>query len=403
MDGKQYLTAREAAEMLGIRRATLYSYVSRGLVRSEPAERGKRTHRYHAQDVRRLLERRQQQRDPAAAAQQALHFGAPVLESSITLIDEGCLYYRGYDAVQLAQTRRMEEVASLIWRSSLDAGFRGDEQAPGGTPLRLPGNAGLTTVARFQMALPRLEAADDAAYDLRAEALARTGEHILRQLTAIAADAPVGERSLVQTLQHGWGREEAAHGRLLQAALILCADHELNVSSFTARCVASAGATPYQVVLAGLAALQGTRHGGHTARVAALLREVREPSRARPSLAARLRRGESIPGFGHPLYPQGDPRGRLLLHMVREAFPQSAAVALADAVSQAAQAIIGVLPTVDFGLAVLAEALDLDDDAPLTLFALGRTVGWIGQAIEQYESGQIIRPRARYVGPLPDA
>ncbi|MFW6183357.1 MAG: citrate/2-methylcitrate synthase, partial [Chloroflexota bacterium] len=126
------------------------------------------------------------------------------------------------------------------------------------------------------------------------------------------------------------------------------------------------------------------------------------PARARRILADRLRRGESIPGFGHPLYPQGDPRGRALMRMVREAYPQADAVALADAVAEAAQATISALPTVDFGLAVLANALRLDDDAPLTLFALGRTIGWVGQAIEQYESGQMIRPRARYVGDFPD-
>ncbi|MFW5940631.1 MAG: citrate/2-methylcitrate synthase [Chloroflexota bacterium] len=402
MDEKQYLTAAEAAAALGVSRATIYSYVSRGLIRSEPAGGGTRSHRYRAEDVRRLLQRKEQRRNPAAAAQQALHFGAPVLESSITLIEGGRLYYRGHDAVQLAQTHSVEEVASLIWRGSLDAGFAEPPQAGADALPPAAEGGGLTTVERFQVALPQLAAGDDAAYDLRSEAVARTGERILTQLTAIAAGAPGNGRTLVQTLQRGWACEEVKEGDLLRAALILCADHELNVSSFTARCVASAGATAYQVVLGGLAALQGARHGGHTARVTALLREVRDPARARRTLADRLRRGESIPGFGHPLYPQGDPRGRALMRMVREAYPQADAVALADAVAEAAQATISALPTVDFGLAVLANALRLDDDAPLTLFALGRTIGWVGQAIEQYESGQMIRPRARYVGDFPD-
>ncbi|MFW6184490.1 MAG: helix-turn-helix domain-containing protein, partial [Chloroflexota bacterium] len=129
MDEKQYLTAAEAAAALGVSRATIYSYVSRGLIRSEPAGSGTRSHRYRAEDVRRLLQRKEQRRNPAAAAQQALHFGAPVLESSITLIEGGRLYYRGHDAVQLAQTHSVEEVASLIWRGSLDAGFAEPPQA----------------------------------------------------------------------------------------------------------------------------------------------------------------------------------------------------------------------------------------------------------------------------------
>src|SRR5690606_13971117 len=123
----------------------------------------------------------------------------------------------------------------------------------------------------------------------------------------IAAGVQVQD-NMVSTLVHGWRLQLPAADRLLTAALVLCADHELNVSSFTARCVASAGSTPYQVVQAGLAALQGTKHGGHTARAGALLDEIGEPENARNALGARLRRGESIPGFGHVLYPDGDPR-----------------------------------------------------------------------------------------------
>jgi citrate synthase len=188
---------------------------------------------------------------------------------------------------------------------------------------------------------------------------------------------------------------------LLQAALILCADHELNVSSFSARCVASAGATPYAVVGAGLAALTGTRHGGNTGQLEAFLAEARTPAGVPAALARWLRRGANLPGFGHPLYPDGDPRGQALMAMITARLPRSRGTRLARAIAEAVAALNGEAPTVDFGLVALAAALELPPGAPLALFALGRTVGWIGHAIEQYATGQLIRPRARYVGVLP--
>jgi citrate synthase len=207
---------------------------------------------------------------------------------------------------------------------------------------------------------------------------------------------------IVDSLQQGWSLHGSQTTALLNVALILCADHELNVSSFTARCVASAGSTPYAVVMGGLAALQGHKHGGYTERVEALFREAGAPSGARAAIASRLKRGEGIPGFGHRLYPDGDPRGQALLQMVSAVYPGRAAVALAQAiVSEVAQAT-GARPNLDFGLVALARALALPPGTALALFALGRTIGWLGQAMEQYQRDQMIRPRARYVGPQPE-
>jgi citrate synthase len=178
----------------------------------------------------------------------------------------------------------------------------------------------------------------------------------------------------------------------------LCADHELPVSTFVARCVASSEATPYAVVVAGLSAMGGVKHGGQVELVEAFMREVEATGGAREAIAGRLRRGERIPGFGHSLYPGGDPRGAELLRLTAAAYPNSAGVALSAAVVEEAEGLIGERPTVDFGLVTLARALGLPQGGAVALFALGRTVGWIGHAIEQYESGSLIRPRARYVG-----
>lgn len=407
MARKRYLTAREAAEMLNITPATLYAYVSRGLIRSEESGEGKRSRRYRAEDVEKLLARRESRQNPEKVAQGSLHYGAPVLESALTLITEGRLYYRGQEAARLAVESRIEDVAALLWTGRLDAGAAGLSPAnleahtferralPAELLRRAP-------VERFQVALPLAAADDLSAYDLRPAAVLQTGARILALLTAVAAGAERVEGGIAGTLRRGWSPDHPQAEALLNAALILCADHELNVSAFTARVVASAGSTPYNVVIAGLAALLGVKHGGHTERVAALLREAATPQNVRPTLASLLKRGERIPGFGHPLYPDGDPRARALLAITREVCAGTPSLKLADVMRAEVYDLLGELPTIDFALATLAAALELPPGGALALFALGRTVGWLGHALEEYEANTLIRPRARYTGVLPD-
>ena len=117
------MTAAAAADALGVNRATLYAYVSRGLVRSQATAGSSRARGYAREDVERLRRRTEDRRDPDKAAARALQWGVPVLESSITLIDGRRLYYRGHDAVALAETRPVQEVASLIWTGGFDTVF----------------------------------------------------------------------------------------------------------------------------------------------------------------------------------------------------------------------------------------------------------------------------------------
>jgi citrate synthase len=398
---ERFLTAQEAAAELGISLATLYAYASRGMLRSESVPGEPRARRYPREDVARLKERKELRREPEKVAPKALSWGMPVLESALTLIQDGRLYYRGRDAVELARTATVEEVAALLWTGEPgDAGslFAGE---PPRIAWHLP--QGLTPVERCQVAVPLVGAADLAAWDLRPSAVAAAGARILRLMARTAAGDPeIPESSgLATVLQAGWapGRPEAAGP--IGAALILAADHELNVSAFTARCVASANGSPWDVVSAGLAALKGSRHGGHTERVEALFREAGTAEGARRVLADRLRCGEPIPGCGHSLYPDGDPRGAALLAMAMAIAPGSPEVELALAMADAYRELIREHPTIDHGLVALSRAIDLPTHTPLALFALGRTIGWIGHAIEQYAANSMIRPRAAYVGEMP--
>jgi citrate synthase len=402
---ERYLSAGRAAEELGVSLQTLYAYVSRGLVRSEADKGKKRNRRYRAEDVRRLKERKERRRDPDGVVERALHWGTPVMESGITLIDDGRLYYRGRDVVDLAGHKSIEEVAALVWTGdeTMATNLFPIEKEPLSERTRtvLESIAGMPPIDIFQVLLPLAAAGDPAAYDLRPFAVARTGAGILRLMTEAASgeDAP----GLAEALGRGWSPGNIGAGALLDAALVFCADHELPVSTFAARCVASSVASPYAVVLAGLAALGGVKHGGEVELVEAFLREVEAAGDARAVISGRLRRGERIPGFGHSLYPEGDPRGAGLLRLTAEAYPDSPAVELSGAVTEDVLRLMDERPTVDLALATVARVLGLPAGGAVALFGLGRTVGWIGHAIEQYQSDSLIRPRARYVGEQPPA
>lgn len=384
-----YLTAAEASKRLGITRTTLYAYVSRGLLRSR-ATSGSRRREYAAEDVEALLQRRHARRDPTAAATAALGMhGLPVLDSSLTLIDGGRLYYRGHDAIALAREATLEHVATLLW----DADLAAVGPAVIG-PMRAKQLAEMPLVERFHTWLATAGAADPAAFNLEPAAVRAVGLTILRGLSIVACGELRSSDTIAATLVRGWNPRAKAARRRIDAALVASADHDLNVSAFTARCIASAGATPYMAITGALAALSGHRHGGHTERVADMLDE---PGSARDVIAARLRRGEDVPGAGHPLYPDGDPRARLLLELAVDGPAAQRGQDFARALAE----LLGRHPTLDLGLVVLARSLRLPRDAPLALFALGRTVGWIAHILEQYATGTLIRPRARYVGTPP--
>lgn len=389
-----WLDAREATKRLGVSRATLYSYVSRGFVRSEDAPGQGRERRYAAEDVERLRSRAEERRDPEKAAQNALRWGVPILESSITLIADGKLFYRGHDFATLAREKSIEEVASLIWTGAFDSDIFD-------TPLHVIAGgaavADLPFVNRAQSILPLVAARDPLAFDMRPRSVAQTGWRIINLLTSVAAATRELEATVEATLVKAWAPHNRRAQSLIRAALISCADHELNVSAFTARCIASSNANPYSVVLGALAALEGTRHGGATARIAALFDELHRARDLRAALTDRLRRGEPVEGFGHPLYPNGDPRAALLLDLLDECCPKSKELAFAHALVKA----VGEKPTIDFALVALARTLNFPSDAPIALFAIGRTIGWVAHAIEQYAQPSVIRPRARYVGPPP--
>ncbi|WP_034386236.1 citrate synthase family protein [Deinococcus sp. YIM 77859] len=395
------LTAAEATARLGVKVSTLYAYVSRGLIRSEPGPSGTRERRYSAEDVERLLRRQAGRRDPQGAAeeavQEALAWGMPVLESALTCIADGRLWYRGRDVARLAETATVEEVAALLWTGDMANGAR--------LPLRArllpaPLPPADTVPEALGYALVQAGAHDLAALDQRPDALPVAAARILNLLYATlerqAGVPPAPDLPLHARLARTWGAD-AGGADLLRRALVLLADHELNASAFAARVAAGGGASLPHSALAALAAVQGTSHGLAGVAAYELLQQAWKTNPAR-ALRQGIRRHAQPPGFGHRLYPEGDPRARVLLAALEAARPEAPAVLAAQALVNHMREETGEAPNIDLALAALVWVLGRGAEDTVTLFALGRTPGWLAHAIEARTSGRMIRPRARYVG-----
>ena len=392
----EMIDAQMATQLLGVGRQTLYAYVSRGLVHAEPDPADPRRSRYRADEIRALAARKARGRKPERVARAALDWGLPVLDSAISQIANGRLYYRGVDAVDWAQRATLEATARLLWDcGETDPFAGGPPAAPAIWAGLLPQLGAFSSVERCTALLALAEPAALATWARRSAPLWLDGARLVLAIAAAAAGVMPSDRPVHEVLAGAWGVGAAA-AEQIRIALVLCADHELNPSTFTVRCIASTGASLPAALVGGLAAMSGPLHGGMTARCEALFDEIDRAGDPVPVLAARLQRGDPIAGFSHPLYPDGDPRGAALVQLLPAGDRHRAILA-------AAEAVIGHPPNLDFGLVALARALGLPRGAALTLFAVGRSVGWIAHALEQRTQPGVIRPRARYIGKPPSS
>jgi citrate synthase len=367
---KKWIEANEALALLRVKPQTLYAYVSRGRIAVAPDPADPRRSLYDADDVAQIIARRARGRAPKRIAASALDWGEPSVPTRVSTVRRGALIYRGKNAMDFARAATLEEAAQLLWESKSAVAFRAD--------ARPKGNAFETLAARIAAAKPMPLCAPD---DVRKEAAQ------IVDLIAQACGAEPGEAPLHQRIARGWGRAAAAEP--LRQALVAMADHDINASTFAARVAASTGAALAACVLAGLCALSGPRHGG----AFALLRRALDCAREKGCAVAvekALAHGGPAPGFGHPLYPHGDPRAALMLEALTLDPLLAEFCALMTTRAQA-------LPNCDFGLVSMALMLDLPADAPFKLFLIGRSVGWCAHAMEQNASGELIRPRGRYI------
>ena len=397
-----YLTAAEAARRLGVKPATLYAYVSRGVLNRVRAPDG-RTSLFGAEEVEQLA-RRGRPRRPAGVAD-------ITVESAITEITGDSLRFRGLDATRLAVSRTFEEVAELLWTGEFPSGRESGREPWRARPAALAAGraaqaalpAGTLPLERLQVIVPAMAATDPLRLQLDRPAVIAAGRNIIAGMvdclpSGVTADP--GEAVAGRLWSRLCNRRPAAPGlmRALSAALVLLADHELAASTLAARAAASVRADPYAVVGTGLGAVSGALHGGASLGAETLMAAASGPEDVPRVVAELLRRGEKVPGFGHFVYRGGDPRAILLLDLVRRVAPKSGQLAVADAVFAEVRHKSLPEPNIDFAIATLVRVAGMVRGAGEAIFAVARTAGWIAHALEAYSGPGPLRPRAVYTG-----
>src|SRR5438552_17023697 len=391
-----YLSAREASAELAISPATLYAYVSRGLIRSEPSS-DSRSHRYRAEDVRLLKQRRTPSPEPRGP--RSFDADLPVMDSAIATITEDGPIYRGVNCIELAEKDTLEHAATLLWDVAGVDPFSQDNCPLVSGEMRAIGHAArhAAPIARTIAMLALAASADPRAFTRAAEGRAMVGGRILRLVIATMLNGTSSGEPLHLQIAKAWAPDHKYAPDLIRRALVLLADHELNASTFTVRCAASTGLNLYDAVIAGLAALKGPKHGGASVLASRLVKTLIDND-VEPVIRERVALGERFAGFGHGVYRLGDPRAMSLLDaLTRAGAPRKFTREVPERIAEAT----GELVNIDYALAVLVHSLRLPAGSELALFAMARSVGWIAHASEQLQFGKLIRPRARYVGPAP--
>ncbi|MEU6081674.1 citrate/2-methylcitrate synthase [Streptomyces sp. NPDC047108] len=402
------LSTRETAERLGVKPETVYAYVSRGLLTSRRTPGG-RGSTFDPREVD-ALARHGRRDQPAAGGDGGEAAGAPAIATGITLIGADRYYYRGVDAVALAERYGCEEVAEWLWTGTLTPGIRFSAPEETLAAARraagaLPGHSG--PVDRLRVAAVAAGVADPLRFDLSGATVLATARSLIPTLVdalPLAGREPGPRATLARRL---WPRLTAtapdeASLRTLEAALVLLIDHDLAASTYAARVAASVRAHPYAVVSAGLGALEGPLHGAASALAHRMLAEVLERGSAAAVVADLLRAGRRVPGLGHRLYPGEDPRAQALFARLAAVKRAAPALAAAREVEATAARHTSLHANVDLALAVLSVSAGMEPEAGETVFAVARTAGWIAHALEEYGEPPLrMRPSGRYRGPRP--
>ncbi len=379
---RTWITLTEAVRQLGVQAQTVYAYVSRGNIAVMPDPDDPRKSLYRAEDVAALCRKKQVGRKREALAAGTIFGAEPCIYSGITTFSKGRAYYRGRDSIVLSDTATLEDVAAILWNARGPVSFETDGVA-------------LQTEERGRrcafMSLAALAANGLSTHGRTDYALhAETGRLVALVAQAFGAKCDGAAAPMHERLALGWG-QDAEGADLIRRALVLVADHELTSSAFAARITASTGASLPGCLLTGLATFSGPLHGDASGRVRAVFDDV-ERAGAETVVSRHLQSAIPIPGFGHHLYPDGDPRARTLLERLN---PPGEIAAFIEKVI----ALTGLQPTIDVALAALASQSQLPADASFALFATARSVGLLAHCMEQLRVGKVIRPRGRYTGP----
>ena len=394
VDSELYLTAQQAAGMLGISVQSLYAYVGRKNIRSQGTP-GRRTRLYWREDIERIAGNNADDRI-------VKYDSILVPETKITLLTASGHYYRGVSAVALSEWATLEDVAALLWEHPKDTIFSATPPVvPAGLKRLRSALSGLSASDQAGSLFAVLEAANPRNYDRTALGFARTGAELIRWFVAmVVGDERPSVEPVHLVLARGYKASDE-FADVIRRLLVLFADHELTSPTYAVRALANTGATPYQAVAAGLIAIKGARIGeGRAPAIRRLIAEIRASADAARPILERYRAGDAIPGFSHSIYKGGDTRARALLAVIKQQLIGDADfVRLLDAIRVAHEGA-GVEPDLSL-IAYYVDSRLEPPDSSVSIQVIARLVGWIAHAHEQIVSGPMVRPRTAYTGVLP--
>lgn len=406
IDEEQFLSGQEAASFLGVKSQTLYAYASRGLIESLPSKTG-RERSYKLSDLIRL---RQSARGYKSTrdSEEGVWTG-PAIKSAITDIQGDGHRYRGESALDLVRASApFEAVAELLWQSGAEAKLWSYLQPlPMSKAVKEMLKADLDSLSLLKLVLVDAEINDPVSRKvLRDDRFEIARRLIVSMSTAAALSAGRQPKyfaekkfkvaaSLLSALVQGSSSEQA---QVVNSALVLCADHELNASTLSARIAASCDASIYSCLLSALGSFSGSLHGLASRRAEEIVTSSLRFKTAKSWLRDYLQQYEKIPGFGTELYDKGDPRARLLIDTARKVSGRKGNLVRLLEIVECVRDHFNLEPNLDVGLAAVSYALSLPPGSGSLIFAVSRSAGWIAHSIEQREYGGAIRPRARYIG-----
>ena len=343
-------------------------------------------------------------------------------QSSICFIDgvQGRLLYRGYDIVDLAPKSTFEETAFLLWNGHLPTAqelhsFSEDLSAKRGVPdgvlkilSTMPANCEAMDALRTCVAA--LGIFDDPMYAPQEKA-----QSIVAKIATIVAAihrhkhgqeilAPREDLSYSGNLLYmvTGSKPSKDDERLMDALLILHADHELNASTFTARVIASTLSDVYSAVTGAVGALKGPLHGGANEKVIEMTIEIGNPENAESYVDAMLAKRQKITGFGHRVYKTMDPRAAILKEMAQhfiKSEKEKRVFQILEKTEEMMKTWKNLYPNVDLYSGLALNHVGIPSYLFTPVFAVGRSPGWLAHVLEQYADNRLIRPRAEYIGP----
>lgn len=408
---KDFIHRDEALAHLNIKAATLYSYVSRGMIRSIP-QADPRKSLYSRADVERLGIRSRGKLGRAAAAESSMRWGEPVINSSITYISDSGPVYRNRPAVDLARAgASFETVAHFlltgVWHDSLTAW----PLAP--TPSDIWSFLSSHAKAVDKSDIGNLLGMVSLALGMRGRSAAEiadgtsvaTARLILQTLIGCLGflskgrqfvDREAGEALVAYVIRATGAPDTPDTRKALNATLIVLADHELAASTFAARVAASTNADLFNCVATAISSHVGFSIGAATEKVESMLFHDLDRKRLESRLGLVKEYGGHLFGFNHPLYPKGDPRAELILEMASSLAQETSETKNIFGFLERAKNEFGAKPGVAVALVALSRVINMPPGASTALWIVGRIPGWVAHALEQRTQAFMLRPRAKY-------